>query len=110
MIIMIEIIEEFIILQLIQILKKKILAAFFSWSIILSGCSIPNIGLGGDDTESEDQDDKNEDDSEKEDTDQDESDEDASEDESSDDQADASTEVDLADFEANKPVFKMVNK
>lgn len=96
-------------------MKKKLLAAFLSCSIILSGCSIPNLGLGGDDTESEDQDDKDEDDSEKEDTDQDESDEDASdsdasEDESSDDQADASTEVDLADFEANKPVFKMVNK
>ena len=59
-------------------MKKKILAAFLSCSIILSGCSIPNIGLGGDDTESEDQDDKDEDDSEKEDTDQDESDEDLS--------------------------------
>lgn len=99
----------------IIILKKKILAALLSCSIILSGCSMPDLGFGGDDTKSEEQDDTDKDDAEKEDTDQSDldkeaSDTDDSEAEASDDQAEANEEADLADFEANKPVFKMVNE
>lgn len=99
----------------LTILKKKFLAALLSCSIILSGCSLLDINLGKNDTSSEESDEDK--DSSKEDVNNDESDDKGSDqnseigkDEQSSDDNETKGVIDLADFEANKPVFKIVQQ
>lgn len=71
---------------------------------------MPDLRLGNDDTKTEDQNDKDEDDFDEEDSDKDDSANESATDSSSDDELDAKEDANAKDFEANKPVFKMVNE